>query len=214
MKDDLTQITMILDRSGSMSAVRDATVSGFNEFIAGQKAVPGEAKISLIQFDTENPYELVFDGNPIQQVPKLTVEMYVPRGGTPLHDALGRAIDDLGGKLAKEAEAERPGKVVLVVMTDGLENSSREYTAPRLAEMIKQQRETYKWEFVFLGANQDAILTGERLNIPQLSSLTYASTPDGVQSAIRSTSASVGAFRRGESAAVSYSEEDRKKAKN
>jgi Mg-chelatase subunit ChlD len=214
MRDDLTQITMILDRSGSMSAVRDATVSGFNEFIAGQKAVPGDARITLIQFDTENPYELVFDRKPIQEVPKLTVEMYVPRGGTPLHDALGRAIDDLGAKLAKEADAERPGKVVMVVMTDGLENSSREYTAPRLAEMIQHQRETYKWQFVFLGANQDAILTGERLNIPSISSLSYAANAGGVQSAIRSTSQSLGKYRRGVQSEVSYSEDDRKKAKN
>src|SRR5712692_4198298 len=149
MKDDLAQITIVLDRSGSMSAVRDATVSGFNEFMEGQKAVPGDARITLIQFDTQDPYELVFDRKPIKEIPKLTVEMYVPRGGTPLHDALGRAIDDLGAKLSKEAEGERPGKVVMVVMTDGLENSSKEYTAPRLAEMIEHQRETYKWQFVF-----------------------------------------------------------------
>jgi Mg-chelatase subunit ChlD len=212
MKENLTQITIILDRSGSMSVVRDATVAGFNEFVNGQKNVPGEAHVSLIQFDTENAYELLFDRKPLAQVPQLTVEMYVPRGGTPLHDAVGRGIDDLGAKLAATPEADRPGKVVFVIMTDGLENSSREYTAPRIAEMIQHQRERYKWEFVFLGANQDAILTGERLNIPMASSVTFAATPAGVRNLTRATSARIAAYRSGAAPSVAYSPEDREKA--
>lgn len=212
MKKDLTQITIVLDRSGSMSEVRDATIAGFNEFVEGQKEVPGEANITLIQFDTENPYEVVFDSKRVKEVPKLTVEMYVPRGGTPLHDALGRTIDSLGAQLSKLSDEERPEKTVIVVMTDGLENSSREYSAPRVADMIKHQREAYKWEFVFLGANQDAILTGERLNIPMAASMTYASSTPGTANAMRSTSRSLAQFRVGTAVSMAYSPNDRKEA--
>ncbi len=212
MKEDLTQITIVLDRSGSMSTVQDATISGFNEFVEGQRKAPGEANLTLVQFDTENAYEVVID-KPIADCPKLTVETYVPRGGTPLHDALGRTIVQLGAKLKKMSEAERPGKVVIVTMTDGLENSSHEYTAPQIAEMIKHQREAYQWEFLFLGANQDAILTGEKLNIPRGQTMSYAATTSGTANTMRATTANVAAYRggaRGQS--VSYTDEQRKEA--
>jgi Mg-chelatase subunit ChlD len=213
VKEDLTQISIVLDRSGSMSDVRDATIAGFNEFVEGQKAVPGDANVTLIQFDTENPYEVVFNSKQVKDVPKLTTDMYVPRGGTPLHDALGRTIDSLGVQLSKLSDVDRPGKVVIVVMTDGLENSSKEYSAPRLADMIKHQREAYKWEFVFLGANQDAILTGERLNIPRASSVTYAAgSVAAMANVFRATTRNLSAFRRGASASMSYSRQDRKEA--
>jgi Mg-chelatase subunit ChlD len=142
-KENLTQITIVLDRSGSMASVREATISGFNEFVDGQKAVPGEARLTLILFDTKNAYEVVFD-RALRDVPKLTAETYNPRGGTPLHDALGRAISEVGAKLSKMPEQERPGKVVVVTMTDGLENASQTYTAAQIAGMIKHQREAYK----------------------------------------------------------------------
>jgi hypothetical protein len=99
-KKNLTQITIVLDRSGSMASVREATISGFNTFVEGQNAVPGDANLTLIQFDTENAYEVVFDRE-LRDVPKLTAETYNPRGGTPLHDALGRTISELGAKLSK-----------------------------------------------------------------------------------------------------------------
>jgi Mg-chelatase subunit ChlD len=212
MQDTLTQISIVLDRSGSMEIVRDATISGFNEFIDGQRAVPGEAQISLVQFDTEDAYEVLYEAKRIRDVPKMTVETYVPRGGTPLHDAIGRTIDGLGAKLAKTSEAERPGKVVIVIMTDGLENSSREYSSARIAEMIKHQREVYKWEFVFLGANQDAILTGEKLNILGRSSLTYAATAAGAGNALRAASRSLGRYRTNVADGASFTQEDREKA--
>jgi von Willebrand factor type A domain len=213
MKADLTQITIVLDRSGSMSTVRDATILGFNEFVDGQREAPGEANVTLIQFDTENAHEVVFDQD-VKGVPKLAVETYVPRGGTPLHDALGRTITELGSKIGKMSEGDRPGKVVIVTMTDGLENSSREYTASRIAEMIKHQREVYKWEFIFLGANQDAILTGERLNIPSAQSVTYDHTRTGTGKVMASTSANVAAYRRpsASGSALHYTGSQRKSA--
>lgn len=212
MKDSLTQITIVLDRSGSMAVVRDATISGFNEFVEGQRKAPGEANLTLIQFDTENPYEVVFD-RAIGEVPKLTQETFVPRAGTPLHDALGRTITQLGQKLKNMAEADRPGKVVVVVMTDGQENSSHEYVAPQVAEMIRRQREIYKWEFLFLGANQDAILTGERLNIPAVNAVMYSHAPAGTANVMRAASANVGRYRAsGQSVAMSWTPEQREEA--
>jgi hypothetical protein len=212
MKENLTQITIVLDRSGSMGSVRDATISGFNEFVEGQRKAPGEANLTLIQFDTENAYDLVFD-RPIKDVPKLTAETYVPRGGTPLHDALGRTIISLGAKLKAMRDAERAAKVVIVTMTDGLENSSHEFTSARIAEMIKHQREIYKWEFLFLGANQDAILTGERLNIPAVNSVSYAAAVAGTHNVMRMTGQKVASYRvTGQSVTMSYTPEDRKEA--
>ena len=211
-KENLTQITIVLDRSGSMASVRDATISGFNEFVEGQKAAPGDALMTLIQFDSENAYEMVFD-KALRDVPKLTVETYVPRGGTPLHDALGRTITELGAKLGKMAEDERPGKVIIVTMTDGFENSSHEYKASQIAEMIKHQREAYQWEFIFLGANQDAILTGERLNIPAANSVSYAAAAAGTHSVMSSTSANVNKFRStGARASLAYNSAQREEA--
>jgi Mg-chelatase subunit ChlD len=212
MKQDLTQITIVLDRSGSMSTVRDATISGFNEFVEAQRKAPGEANLTLIQFDTENAHEVVFD-RPVAEMPKLTVETYIPRGGTPLHDALGRTITQLGAKLKKIPEAERPAKVVIVVMTDGLENSSHEYTAPQIAEMIRHQRETYKWEFLFLGANQDAILTGEKLNIARSQTMSYAASAPGTANAMRAVSRNVATYRGGATGqSVSFTDLEREEA--
>lgn len=213
MNDGLTMIEIVLDRSGSMRAVRNATIAGFNEFVEGQKLGFGDARMTLVQFDTEDPFEIVFDSKPVRDVPKLTIEKYVPRGGTPLHDALGYAIDSLGARLSKLPEYERPGKVVIVAMTDGLENSSRNYTAPRIAEMIRHQREAYSWQFVFLGANQDAILTGERLNILAESSLTYDASAAGVQKAMRFTSSKINRMRAGFSKFVEFDKKDRDEAK-
>lgn len=212
MKDNLTMITFVLDRSGSMGAARNATIDGFNEFIGGQNKGAGDANVTLIQFDTGDPYEVVFDSRPVKDVPKLTVEKYVLRGGTPLHDALGHAIDSLGGTLAALPEQERPGRVVIVTLTDGLENSSHKYTAACIAQMIKHQREAYNWQFVFLGANQDAILTGERLNIPASSSLTYNATADGIQVAFGFTSSKINRMRAGRSKFVEFDKKDREKA--
>jgi Mg-chelatase subunit ChlD len=212
-KENLTQITIVLDRSGSMASVRDTTIAGFNEFIEAQKAVPGCVNLTLIQFDDENAYEVVFD-RALSDVPKLTAETYAPRGGTPLHDALGKTISELGANLSKIPEQERPAKVVVVTMTDGLENASQVYTAAQVAELIKHQREAYKWEFLFLGANQDAILTGERLNIPRANSVTYAACAAGATNVMRATASNVASFRKtGSRAGLHYTEGQRKAAK-
>lgn len=212
MKDSSMQITIVLDRSGSMASVADATISGFNEFVEAQKQIPGEVTLTLIQFDSENSYEVVFD-RPVAEVPQLTAASYIPRGGTPLHDALGQTITNLGAKLKRKPEAERPSKIVIVTMTDGLENSSRAYNAPQIAEMIKHQREVYKWEFLFLGANQDAILTGEHLNIPAANAISYTAKTIGTANVMRATISKVQSYGiTGQSRSLAYTPEERKDA--
>jgi len=212
MKDSLTQITVVLDRSGSMADIRQATIDSFNEFTEGQKKVPGEANFTLIQFDTQNPWEVLCDSRPIAGAPKLSLETYQPRGGTPLHDAIGLTIDDLGKTLSRMNEADRPVKVVIVILTDGLENASSKYTGARIAEMIKHQTEVYKWQFVFLGANQDAILTGEKLNIPMSNSITFAASATGTANAVSSTSRNLANYRTGATRSLAYSKQDREDA--
>ena len=151
MKPSLTDITLVVDRSGSMEQIRKDAEGGVNTFIAEQAKEPGEALMTLVQFDTE--YEFLHRGVPISEVPKYKL---IPRGGTALLDAVGRAINESGERLEKMAEGDRPGLVVFVVMTDGEENSSKEFSKARIKEMIQHQQDNYKWHFTFFGANQDA----------------------------------------------------------
>ena len=131
-------ITVVLDRSGSMEAVADDTIGGFNHFVKDQREEAGSACLTLVQFDTE--YEFVHRALPIAEVPRLTRQTFRPRGGTALLDALGRSINETGARLAAMPEAERPGRVVFVVLTDGEENSSREFHAAKVGQMIAHQR--------------------------------------------------------------------------
>lgn len=160
MKNDLTDITLVVDRSGSMASVREDAEGGINEFIKGQAGEPGQANLTLVHFDTE--YEFVHQGEPIGTVPTYRLE---PRGMTALLDAVGRAINETGKRLAAVPETERPGLVAFVVMTDGLENSSREFTKKKVREMIEHQQDRYNWKFTFLGANQDAFAEAGALGI-------------------------------------------------
>jgi Mg-chelatase subunit ChlD len=160
MKTDLTDITLVVDRSGSMAQVREDAEGGINTFITEQGKEPGQALLTLVQFDTE--YEFLHKGAPIQQVPKYKL---VPRGMTALLDAVGQAINETGERLAKMAEEERPGLVIFVVMTDGLENSSKEFTKTQLKNMIERQQNDYNWHFTFLGANQDAFAEAGEMGI-------------------------------------------------
>jgi|SRR5665213_755010 len=187
MKDGLTQIAVVLDRSGSMGGIQKATIESFNGYIDTQKASGDDVDVLFVQFDTENSYEVMHDGK-ISDCPVLTDDNYQPRGGTPLHDAIGQTITSLGERLAAKPESERPSKVVVLILTDGYENASHIYDTERVAALVKQQTEIYKWLFVFLGANQDAILTAKSYAIHAGSSMTYNATSGGIRSAIGAAS--------------------------
>lgn len=160
MRKDLSDLTVVLDRSGSMHVCQSDAEGGLNRFVEEQKKQPGEARFTLVQFDTE--YEFVHRAVPIQDVPPCSL---VPRGNTALLDAVGRAIVETGERLAKMSEADRPGLVVFVILTDGQENSSREFSRAKVREMIAHQQDVYKWQFIYLGANQDAFAEAGALGI-------------------------------------------------
>lgn len=182
---DFTAIAVVLDRSGSMTSIRKSAEDALNEFVNGQKQLPGKATLTLAQFD--DVYELVYTNKPLDEVSAITL---IPRGLTALLDAMGKTITKLGEELAAMTEDERPGKVLVAVITDGYENASSEWSREKVFELIKQQREQWNWEFVFLAANQDAIATAAQFGIDRSSALTFAATDEGVAVA----SASLGTY--------------------
>jgi hypothetical protein len=203
MKDNFTRIAIILDRSGSMESCKESTVAGFNEFIRMQCELPGEAMVKLVQFDDR--YETVFDMN-LKSCPELTQNTFVPRGSTALFDAQGRTIVELGQELAALPEQERPSKVIVVTLTDGLENASKQYNLQQVGEMIREQRDKYSWDFVFLGANQDAVATAAAMCIPLPSAMSYSTSKTGIAATMAAVSHYVGAARGGKVAAFSAKE--------
>lgn len=191
---DATDITIVLDRSGSMASVANDTIGGFNAFLAGQRAEPGEATVSLVQFDTE--YEPLYTARPVAEAPDLTNKTFVPRGGTALLDAIGRTIIATGARLAGMADEDRPERVIFVILTDGEENSSREFHKAQIDEMIRHQTDAYQWAFVFLGANQNAIQTARSIGINSAAAMTYAATPKGTSEAFAASDRLVRNYRR------------------
>ena len=193
MKEGLTEIVCVVDRSGSMHEVRSDAIGGFNAFLAEQKRLPGEARLTLVLFNHE--YTPVHQGVPIASVPPLDESTYVPQGTTALLDAVGRTIEDVGKRLAATPEGERPSKVIVGILTDGLENSSTDYTRSRVLDLINRQRSVYKWEFVFLAANQNAIQEGAAIGIAAHDAMTFAATGLGTQKACLHLSAAVASYR-------------------
>lgn len=175
---DLHLIAALLDRSGSMQAIAADMRGGFDAHIAKEAAQPGDIRVTLAQFDDR--YDVVYENRPVGDVPSLTVE---PRGMTALFDAIGRFITEVGAGLAALPEDERPGEVTVLVMTDGLENASRQWTIDDVRALIAQQERDYSWDFVFLGANMDAVEVGVTLGFAPSKSLTYDADADGVAGA-------------------------------
>lgn len=165
MKANYTHIAAVLDRSGSMRSIAAKTIEGFNGFVEEQKRVPGTATLSLSLFDGK--VEQVHDFLDLNAVPVLTDATFYPRGWTAQYDAMAQTITSTGERLAALPESERPSKVIVLVMTDGEENSSKEYAGERgrlaLKQMIEHQTNVYNWEFVFMGANIDAQRTAASL---------------------------------------------------
>ena len=163
--NDVTEIVFILDQSDSMAAIKSETIKGFNEFLSNQRreneTLP--ARMTLTLFDTKcsTPYHSVS----VMEAPFLNEETYKPNDCTALLDAIGQTIISLGERLSQSPEEVRPGTVIVCILTDGEENSSTLYTWTQISEMIKHQTEVYKWQFLFLGANQDAIATASKINI-------------------------------------------------
>lgn len=204
---DATHIAVLLDRSGSMGVVKEETISGFNYFLKEQQAAGDNATLTLVQFDSEST-DVVHESRPVRDVPGLNPDTYQPRGSTPLLDALGQTINSTGKTLAAIPEAKRPDKVVFVVITDGEENASHQFTKARVKEMIDHQTGKYNWQFVYLGANQDAFAEAGAVGISMAMAANYA--PDRMQVAFEGTSANVASYRRsGRASSLRYSDEQR-----
>jgi len=205
-----THITFVLDSSGSMSAIEDDTRGGFNTFLVDQRDEPGTATVSLYDFDTT--VELVYERYPIADAPELTDETYTPSGKTALHDAMYRAITETADWINTMESAEQPETVIVVVLTDGKENASETHQA-RVREQVELRRKEYDWQFLFIGANQDAALTAERMGMDADSSLSMAHNDEGTRAAYESTSNQVREARQtGETSG--YSEADRQRQEN
>jgi len=165
---DLTHIYLLLDRSGSMQSIKADTEGGFAAFMEDQRATEGECRVTLAQFD--NHYEVVYADRPVADVPPLDLQ---PRGSTALLDAMGRLITDTGAQLAKLPDDRRPGTVITAIMTDGYENASQEWTHPAIKALVEQQTNDYGWQFLYMGADQDAIEVGRNIGIAAANSVTY-----------------------------------------
>lgn len=209
MKKNYTHIAIILDRTGSMESIRDDTIGGFNAFLNQQKAEPDTATLTLVQFDTQDPYEVLHKFKPIEDVPELTRETFVPRAATPLLDAMGRGINDLENSLAEMKESEKPSRVIIVIITDGQENSSLEFRKDQIEKMIKEKQEKASWQFVFLSADLAAIGDALATGIHATSTMSYDKTSRGTKEAWISASMRIAAYRSGRSKDVSFTEEDR-----
>jgi hypothetical protein len=197
MKDDYTHISVILDRTGSMETIRDDTIGGFNIFLEDQKGQPGHATLTLVQFDSEDPYEVIHDFKPIAEIPPLTRETFVPRASTPLLDAMGRGINDLEKRIGDLPESDRPAKVIMAVVTDGQENASSEFRHEDIKRMLKERTEKDGWQFVFLSAGLDAIEDAKAIGIDPAAMAAFAKNRGGTAAMWSTLSQTTSGYRTG-----------------
>ena len=163
MKKNLTELVFILDRSGSMSGLERDTIGGFNSMIEKQKKEDGQALVSTVLFDDRS--DVLHDRVPLDKIAPMTDDDYFVRGCTALLDAVGGAIHHIGNVHKYAREEDRPEKTLFIITTDGMENASRRYTYDKVKRMVERQKEKYGWEFLFLGANIDAIEVAGRFGI-------------------------------------------------
>lgn len=204
-----SHITVILDRTGSMDSIREDVIGGFNTFLSQQQALPEPASFTLVQFDSQDPYEVLHKAVPIVRVQPLNRQTYVPRASTPLYDAIGRGILDLEVALASRPDAERATHVVFVIVTDGQENASRDFDRTRVARLIEAKKKL-GWQFVFLSADLEAFTDAGRFGVDADARLHFSKDKQGNDAAWASASNKVGDFRSGKASKVAFDAEDRK----
>jgi uncharacterized protein YegL len=194
MKKGLTELVFILDKSGSMGGLENDTIGGYNSMLDKQKAVEGDCNITTVLFD--NNYELLHDRIDIRAVSPITHNEYFVGGSTALTDAIGRTINKIGNVQKNTAEDYRAEKVMFIIITDGEENASREFSADKIKAMIERQKTQYNWEFVFLGANIDAVVTAGRFGIGANRAVDYIADAGGTNLNFQVMSAAVGEYRQ------------------
>lgn len=177
MKNGLTELVFVLDRSGSMSGLESDTIGGFNSVMTKQKTEEGDANVTTVLFDDQ--YELLHDRYNLKKIDKITDKEYFVRGTTALLDAIGKTIHKMGNAQKYASDDERAEKVMFVIITDGMENASSEYSYDKIKKMIDRQKEKYGWEFIFLGANIDAVETASRFGIAEDRAANYHADGEG-----------------------------------
>jgi hypothetical protein len=205
-----THVTFVLDSSGSMTAIEDDTKGGFNTFLRDQQDEEGEATVTLYDFNTD--VKRVYRAYPIEDAPELTDDNYTPGGQTALHDAIYTAVTETADHLSEMEAAERPENVVVVILTDGKENASETHPE-RVREQVTIRQEEHGWEFLFIGANQDAALTADQMGIDRDRSLNMSHTGEGAKAAYESTSDRVRELRE-EGTTDGFDEEDRQRQRD
>ncbi len=211
MKKGLTELVFILDKSGSMSGLEADTIGGYNAMLTKQQAVEGECHITTVLFD--NNYELLHDRIDIKAVSAITKKEYVVGGSTALLDAISRTINKIDNVQKHTADSYRAEKVMFVIITDGEENSSREYSAEKIKALIERQKEKYGWEFIFLGANIDAVQTAGWFGIAPDRAVDYLADSKGTELNFKVMNAAVAAFREAGTVNEACFEEIRKDVK-
>ena len=186
MDQNLTEVICILDASGSMNHLADDVVGGYNAFIDQQKEDKGQTKVTLVTFDQD--IQTRYENIDVNEVKSLTKADYMMGGCTSLLDAIGITLTTVGKRLAATPEEQRPSKVIVMINTDGAENSSKEYTRKQIKEMVKEQTDKYSWQFLFSGANIDSVTEAESLGISKDFAVNYSYDSSGVDSVYRSLS--------------------------
>jgi len=195
MKTNITELVFILDRSGSMAGLESDTIGGFNSMLEKQKKEPGEAVVTTVLFDDN--YELLHDRISIKGIKPITEDEYFVRGSTALLDAVGKTINKIGNVQKHTSEELRADRVMFVITTDGMENASREYTYEKIKSMIDRQKEKYGWEFIFLGANIDAVTTAAKFGIQANRAANFHADSRGINLNYAVVSETVSEFRGG-----------------
>lgn len=214
MKTNRTELVFILDRSGSMSGLEADTIGGYNSMLEKQKKEAGEAAVTTVLFDDQ--YELLHDRIDLRGIQPITDREYYVRGCTALLDAIGKTIQKIAGVQRHTAPEQRADKVLFVITTDGMENASREYTYDKIRALVERQKREYGWEFLFLGANIDAIQTAKRFGIGADRAVNYHADSAGTRLNYEVVSETVSCIRAGAPIAAGWKqriEEDFKQRK-
>jgi len=193
MKTNLTELVFILDRSGSMGGLESDTIGGFNSMLTKQQTQDGECRITTVLFDHE--YEVLHDRIDIKAVSPITEKEYFVRGNTALLDAIGKTINKIGNAQKHTAEEYRADKVLFVITTDGMENASREFDYPKIKSMIERQKSKHGWEFIFLGANIDAVEVANRFGVARNRAQNFHNDSEGIALNYSVMSQAVTSFR-------------------
>jgi len=188
-------ISVVLDRSGSMAQIADDVVGGFNTFLSEQRKHDGKGRVTLVQFDGQDPFEILIDGEDLNKVGDLDPGRYIPRGNTPLYDAVGRMIATVDAEILERADAGKPIEdQVVVIVTDGYENASREFSGKMISDLIEARR-SRAWAFVFLGADESTFEEGAAMGVSQANTAQWAATGEGTAAMFAGVSKETSMYR-------------------